>query len=163
MKKLKELKWSIEWKIEELLYNRELKKMRKKYSDYDESYDIGELHHVWGIKSYDDLTGQDCNIHTMNDIEILYHRDEKKYSLSIETAFIWETDRINGECAYLLRLLNAFTNYMDSKGLDKNFNYCLFMCHWNLDTKCKSVEELYFNFKVYVYGICTVRNYQIKD
>lgn len=32
---------------------------------------------VWGVKSWDDLTGQDVCMYTMNDIDITYNKKSK--------------------------------------------------------------------------------------
>ena len=42
---------------------------------------------IWGLKSWYDLSSSDANMFTMNDIDIIYDKQKKKYILGIETAF----------------------------------------------------------------------------
>ena len=147
------LKWKIKFWLDKIKAHFKNKRLKKKYPDYeDNEYNCGEMKHIWGIKSYDDITGMDCNIYTMNDIDITYHRDARKYSLGVETAYIFETKE--NECKYLRRLLNAFTKYMDDNNLDKNYDICLFMSKPIISNVAHSIEELYANFKIYVEGYC---------
>jgi hypothetical protein len=143
--------------IKDYFYN---KRMKKKYPDYeDNEYNCGELKHIWGIKSWDDLSSNSCNIYTMNDIEITYHRDIKKYSLCIETAYMYDDNRKQHECEYLKQLLNAFTKYMNDNNYSKEYDICLFMMQPSIDFKTDSIEELYANFKIYVEGYCSLYGY----
>jgi hypothetical protein len=157
--KINWFKINIIWKLEDKLNNIKTyfynKKMKKKYPDYDDNeYNCGELKHIWGVKSGDDLSGKNCNIYTMNDIEITYHRDIKKYSLGIETAYMFDENRKQNECKYLKKLLNAFTKYMNDNGLSKDYDICLFMSQPSINLMADSIEELYANFKIYVEGYC---------
>ncbi len=91
IKILRKLIWKTEHKINNIrsyFYNKHLQKL---YPDYKEDeYNCGSLKFIWGIKSWDDLTGKDSNIYTMNDIDITYNRKEKKYYLGIETAYLFK-------------------------------------------------------------------------
>ena len=107
---------------------------------------------IWGIKSWDDLSGCDACIYTMNDIDIIYDKKKKEYMLGIETAYYFENHA--AECDYLRRCLNAFTKYMDDNGLDKNKSYILFMNSPCTSMVADSIEELYTNFKIFVDGFC---------
>ena len=128
-------------------YNKE---MNKKYGDY--SLENDEIKFVWGMKSYDDLSGSEANLYTMNDIDIVYNKKENKYMLGIETAYIFENHA--DECSYLKNCLVAFTKYMDDNRLKKNKPYVLFMNDLCPSMKAKSIEELYANFKIFVNGFC---------
>lgn len=156
----KELKWKLEYKIGDIrsyFYNKKLKKL---YPDWeDNEYNCDSSKHIWGIKSWDDLSGADCNFYTMNDIHITYDRKDKLYFLGIETAYMFKEPRKENECKYLKQLLEAFTKYMDDNNYSKEFDYCLFMTTPSTCNKAESIEELYMNFKIFVEGYCKVYNF----
>lgn len=153
------LKWIIEDKIYKVKHYFEVKKCKKLYSDYDDNeYNIGSLKHIWGIKSWDDLSiGEDTNLYTMNDIDITYDRESKLYMLGIETAYIFK-DR-KSECKYLKRLLEAFTKYMIDNNYSINYDTCLFFRTPTINSSAESIEELYMNFKIFVEGYCSIYGY----
>ena len=129
------------------------KEMDKKYGDYLQETD--DLKFIWGIKSWDDLTGEEANLYTMNDIDIIYDKKEKMYILGVETIYLFENH--NSECEYLKDCLKAFTKYMDDSGLNKNEPYRLFMKNNPCtSTKAETIEELYTNFKIFVNGFCSL-------
>lgn len=156
----KELKWKLEYKIGDIrsyFYN---KKCKKLYPDWeDNEYNCGSSKHIWGVKSWDDLSGADCNFYTMNDIDITYDRETKRYMLGIETAYMFNEPRKENECKYLKRLLDAFTKFMDDNNYSKNYDVCLFMSSSVIDDEAESIEELYINFKIFVEGYCKVYNF----
>lgn len=124
--------------------------MTKKYGD--SSLENDDLKHIWGVKSWDDLTGADACMYTMNDIDITYDKKDKVYILGIETAYVFKTHA--DECEYLQDCLRAFTKYMDDNGLQKNKPYNLFMGNPHTSIEAKTIEELYTNFKIFVDGFC---------
>ena len=135
----------------------QVKKYKKLYPDYvDDEYNCGNLKFIWGVTSWDDLTGKDASLHTMNDIDIIYDRDTKLYNLSIETIYMFEGNKDEEECKYLRHLLDKFSKYIDDNNLSKNYKIYLAMydCF-----SAKSIEELYFKFKVFVEGYCKVCGY----
>jgi len=132
----------------------QVKKYKRLYPDYiDDEYNNGSLKFIWGITSWDDLTGKDASLHTMNDIDIIYDRDSKLYNLSIETIYMFEGNKEEKECKYLKYLLNKFSKFMDDSNYSKNYKKYLAMydCF-----SAETIEELYFNFKVFVEGYCKV-------
>lgn len=131
----------------ELYYEKQLK---KKYPNWNYDNWIGDLEFIWGIKSYDCLVNCEANMHTMNDIEIDYDHNEKKYLLSIETAYLFKDKK--AECEYLKRLLKYFEEYMDENKLDKNYPYSLFFSHPCITFEADSIPELYMNFALFVKG-----------
>ena len=152
---IKDIKFEIIYRIDKIKDDFAVKKYKKLYPDYiDDEYNLGSLKHIWGVKSYDDITGHDVCLHTMNDIELLYDRETKKYSLSIETAFCYRDNRKQGECQYLKGLLKLFTCFMDENNYSKDYDICLFMRSWGVLDEADSIEELYANFKIYVDGYC---------
>ena len=122
--------------------------MDKKYGDC--SLETDDYKFIWGLKSYDDLSDGECNMYTMNDIDIVYDKKHDKYELGIETAF-WFEDK-NGECKYLLRLLDSLTKYMDDNGLDKNKPYEFWMSNLTTSMSADTIEDLYTNFNIFVRG-----------
>lgn len=126
------------------------KEMDEKYGDC--SLEDDDMKFIWGIKNWDDLSGHDACIYTMNDIDIIYDKKKKEYMLGIETAYMFKTH--SAECDYLRKCLDAFTKYMDDNGLDKNEPYMLFMNDPCTSMVADSIEELYTNFKIFVDGFC---------
>ncbi len=150
--------WTLEYKLNNIksyFYN---KKMKKKYPDYENNeYNCGSLKHIWGITSWDDLSGKEASLYTMNDIDITYDRDTKSYSLGIETAYVFKDNE--AECRYLRRLLDAFSKFMDEKGYSKEYIPCLFFENTTVSNKAETIVELYANFRMYVEGFCKVSGY----
>lgn len=160
---LQEKLWILEAKVDEIRSHFYNKKMKSLYPDYeDNAYNCGSLKFVYGVKSYDDLTDQNCSFYTMNDFDIYYDRETKLYSLGIETAYGFESPRKRGECDYLKKLLEIFTKYMDENKLDKNFDLCLFCMQPEITNKGGSIEELYAKFKLFVLGYCELYKHNIE-
>ena len=141
--------------INSFLMKRALKKQEKYYKEMDEKYGDCSLENddtkfIWGVKSWDDLTGVDACLYSMNDIDVTYDKKNKVYMLGIETAYMFETH--SAECEYLKNCLNAFTQYMDINGLKKNEPYMLFMSNPCTSMTAETIEELYTNFKIFVDG-----------
>jgi len=92
----------------------------------------------------------------MNDIDIIYDRDTKLYMLSIETIYMFEGNKEEEECKYLKYLLDKFSKFMDDSNYSKNYKIYLAMydCF-----SAKTIEELYFKFKIFVEGYCKVCGY----
>ena len=121
-------------------------------------FETDDYKFIWGLKSYDELCSGDCCLYTMNDIDIVYDKKHDKYKLGIETAF-WFEDK-NGECKYLLRLLDSFTKYMDDNGLDKNKPYEFWMSNLATSMSADTIEDLYTNFNIFVRGYLEVNGYK---
>lgn len=96
----------------------------------------------------------DANIYTMNDIEIDYDHNKKKYLLSIETAYLFK-DKMD-ECKYLKDLLKCLEEYMDKNNIDKDCPDDLFMRNIGIDFEEDSIQQLYWDFKLYVNGFCSL-------
>lgn len=131
------------------LYDR---KMMKKYPDYKaDEYNCGELKFVWAVKSWDDLSGKDANIYTMNDIEIDYDRKSKEYILSFETVYQFK-DGKTGEVKYFEELLDAFTKFMT----DNNYKMDEPFFFWTTQSddlwRADSIPLLYTKFRLFVEG-----------
>ncbi|QWU14310.1 hypothetical protein SAMN04487895_101612 [Paenibacillus sophorae] len=155
MKFINRIKWYFEDKFWNIQHYFEVKKCKKLYPDYeDNEFNVGSLKHVWGLQSWDDLTGKSASIYTMNDIDITYDRKSKLYMLGIETHYMFKNQ--NGESAYLMDLLNAFTTFMDENGYSKEFQFPMFCGTPSIMNSANSIEELYTNFKIFVLGYCAV-------
>lgn len=131
-------------------YDKDCREMDRKYGNYmleDDDYKF-----IWGVKSWDDLSGKDVSMYTMNDIDLIYNKKEKRYEFDVETAYMFET--YEAECQYLKDCLNAFTKYMNNNGLNTNEQFMLFMNDTCCSMKADTIEELYTNFKVFVDGFC---------
>ena len=127
------------------------------FEDYEDDYDPYEnemIKFIWGVKSWDDLSGADACLGTMNDIDIIYDKNRKVYMLGVETAYLFKT--YGDECQYLRDCLKAFTKYMDDNGLSKNEPYRFWMSNPCTSMEAESIEELYTNFKIFVDGFCNL-------
>lgn len=125
-------------------------------NDYTSVYN--DLEFIWGVKSYDDLTGGEPSIYSMNDIDVIYTIEEKKYLISVETIYSWNEDWLGEkEKAYYKRLLSLFTEWMISKGYDTNKEISManiLSYGYSMNTKFDTIEEGYAYFKFYVEGFC---------
>lgn len=122
--------------------------------DFDPYCEDASIKFIWGIKSWDDLSGADACLYTMNDIDITYDKEKNIYMLGVETAYLFKT--YGDECQYLKDCLNAFTKYMDDNGLSKNEPYRLWMSNPCTSMEAETIEELYTNFKIFVDGFCNL-------
>lgn len=139
---LSEIRWRIVEKHE--------KTMDKKYGNC--ALENDDFKFIWGVKSWDDLTGKGACIYTMNDIEIVYDKKKKVYILDIETAY--EFADYTDKCKYLQDCLNAFTKYMDDNGLKKNKPFDPSFANPDMSVTAGSIEDLYTKFKIFVDGFC---------
>ena len=122
--------------------------------DFDPYCEDETMEFIWGVKSWDDLSGADACLYTMNDIDITYDKEKKIYMLGVETAYLFKT--YGDERQYLKDCLKAFTKYMDDNGLNKNEPYRLWMSNPCTNMEAESIEELYTNFKIFVNGFCSL-------
>lgn len=140
------------WRKEEK-YNEE---MNRKYGDY--SLENDDMKFIWGIKSWDCLSkGDVANLETMNDIDLIYLKDENRYILSIETMYGFDTEEHKME--YLKECLDEFTKFMKENGYDtdkKPFWMDVFSYAWNMNTHFDSIEDCYAMFKMLVNGYCSL-------
>lgn len=123
--------------------------------DYIDEYETTTMKFIWGIKSWDDLSCGSANLHTMNDIDLIYLKDENKYIFSIETIYSFKTEEYKQK--YLKDCLDAFTEFMNESGYDTNkkiFWYDLFSGGLNSNTHFNTIEECYAMFKLLVNGYC---------
>lgn len=117
-------------------------------------YESETMKFIWGVKSWDDLCESDACLYTMNDIDLIYLKDEGKYILGIETIFQFEKEehKIN----YLKRCLDAFTKFMEDNGYNTEVKP-----HWTdvftyggMKVHFDNIEECYGMFKLLVNAYC---------
>jgi hypothetical protein len=107
---------------------------------------------IWGIKSCDDLTSQEANLHTMNDIDVIYDKERNKYNISIETIYQFSNSK-DGEKQYIQSLLDKFTEWMNEKKYNTNVHLYLHeVFTYNIQDGFDSIEDLYTYFKLLVAG-----------
>lgn len=143
--------------IEDKKFKKEIEAYKKNYISEKETQD---MLFIWGIKSYDDLSqSKEANLYTMNDLDIIYHKDEEKYSISIETIYIFST--IEAQYNYMQSLLDEFTKWMKENNYDTNTTFSLYKVFTdgiNISIKYNSIEEIYAAFKMMVNGYCSLKH-----
>lgn len=160
MKKNKLFDFPIVKQISDYISDKQFEKELKLYDEYylSES-ETQDMLYVWGIKSLDDLTpGNVANMYTMNDLDLIYHKDINKYSLSIETIYMFKE---NGQYGYMQSLLDEFTTWMEENNYNTNREFSLFEVFTDgisINTKFNSIEEAYAAFKMLVNGFCSLKN-----
>lgn len=133
-----------------------LKYLEKKYDkEYISEYETTNMKFIWGLKSFDDLCNCEANLHTMNDLDLIYLKDEDKYILGLETIYMFNPEE--GKYEYLQDLLYNFTKFMEHNEYDTTHEFSLYedICITN---HFDSIEEAYAAFKMYVNGFCSLRN-----
>ena len=126
---------------------------QKLYPDWeDNEFNCGPLKFIWGVKSWDDLTTQEANFFTLNDLDICYNRDTKKYLLGLETALQFKC--VDEKITYLDNLMNKFENFMkDSENFQNSFDpYFLYLYNNGELFIADTLTELYYKFKIFVNG-----------
>lgn len=129
---------------------------QKRYSDYhgETSYDCGEYQFIWGVKSNADMSQSPACLYTMNDIDIVYSREKRRYILELETA-IW-FDKKEDEIEHLSFLLGEFTKYMTQNNLSIDEPYKFWMSKPYVLLEGETLPEVYTNFRIFVEGYKSV-------
>jgi hypothetical protein len=92
----------------------------------------------------------------MNDVDLLYLKDQKKYLLSLETIFMFEEEE--HKLGYLESCLDAFTKFMIENDYDTEVKP-----HWwdvfgkGMSEYFDSIEECYGMFKMLVNAYCNFK------
>lgn len=145
--------WAYDYVREFILENWDFDIDEREDDDFDPYYEDESMKFIWGVKSWDDLSGSDACLHTMNDIELDYLKDKNKYILSLETIFEFENEE--SKMGYLESRLDAFTKFMIENGYNTEVKP-----HWwdafsdGMNTHFDSIEECYGMFKLLVNGYC---------
>lgn len=152
--KLPVIKQIYNW-ISDIRFEKEMKAYEENYIS---EYETQDMLFVWGVISYDDLTSNKANLYTMNDLDLIYHKDKNKYSLSVETIYMF--DRKSAKYGYMQNLLDEFTKWMNENNYDTTKEFSLhkvFTDGININTKFDSIEEAYAAFKMMVNGFCSLK------
>lgn len=113
------------------------------------------LEFIWGVQSCDNLT-RHCDIYSLNDIELIYHKDTREYTVSIET--IYEFNQPDEAVNYLKNLLKAFTEWMQEQGYETEYKPSFYKSFTYTETQhFKTIEGAYMDFKLRVIGFCTLQ------
>ena len=142
--------------IQYFIDKHEEKIVEEYYNDYNEDFtENSSMKFIWGLKSYDDLSSCDANLETMNDIDLIYLKDEKKYILGVETAYMFNSKEAEKE--YFKVLLDKFTKWMEEQGYNTNSTlntyddmYEIFSGYININTHFNTIENAYRTFKLLV-------------
>jgi len=130
---------------------------KKFEKDYIDEYETTDIKFIWGVMSWDDLSSATtANLYTMNDIDLIYLKDENKYILGIET--IYSFDKEEYKLNYLKDCLDAFTQFMKENNYDtekKPFWMDVFSFGMNINNHFDSIEDCYAMFKLLVNGYCS--------
>ena len=139
------------------------KRADKYYKDFNEDYtENNDMKFIFGVMSWDDLSSAtEPNLLTMNDFDLIYLKDEKKYILGIETAYKFKDKQSEKE--YLQELLNKFTKWMQDNGFntDSSLNsygdmFEVFTDGININSHFDTIEDAYRTFKLLVNGYLTL-------
>lgn len=121
----------------------------------EEVYENEVIKFIWGIKANDDLSDSDANLYTLNDIDLIYLKDENKYVLGVETIYYFDEEKY--KLKYLIKCLDAFTRFMNENGYDINKKpFWMDVFNFNIDSKFDSIEDCYAMFKMLVNGYCSL-------
>ena len=111
---------------------------------------------VWGIKSCDDLTMRPAGLYTMNDFEIDYLPERKKYIYSIEAIYLFEFR--SQEVTYLKEIYREFTQWMKKKGYNTDYKPSIEDLFGRTADEFDSIEELYADFKLKCMGFSRINS-----
>lgn len=132
------------------------------YNDYNEDFtENSSMKFIWGLKSYDDLSSCDANLETMNDIDLIYLKNEKRYILGV-TAYMFNSKEAEKE--YFKTLLDKFTKWMEEQGYNNTNStlnpygdmYEIVSGGININTHFNTIEDAYRTFKLLVNGYLTL-------
>lgn len=131
------------------------RKKNKFDKNYISEYETTDMKFIWGLKSLDDLCDCDANLYTMNDLDLIYLKDEDKYILGLETIYMFTPEE--GKYEYLQDLLYNFTKFMENNEYDTTHEFSLHE-DISITNHFDSIEDAYAAFKMYVNGFCSLDN-----
>lgn len=105
---------------------------------------------IWGVTSIETPFKSSANLYTVNDIEIIYFKKPKLYSLSINTGYIF--DSYETEKEYLQCCLLAFGIFMEQNGYSTEEDFVFYLSSPSLTMTSDNIEHLYTQFKIFVNG-----------
>ena len=153
------LKLPVIKQIYDIYYDCKLKQETTEFeNNYINEYETKDMKWIWGIRTCTDFSSSDASLYTMNDIDVIYFKNENKYSVGIETMYVF--DNKQAEYNYLNDLLNKFTEFMKYNGYDTGIEFSLYEVFTNginINSHFDSLEECYAAFKMFVNGFCIER------
>ena len=112
---------------------------------------------IWGIKSYDDLSGRPADLYTLNDFEIDYLTDTKKYIYSVETIYFFGDSEL--EINYLRGIFEELTKWMRKKGVQTDYHPSVNDIFGNVNAEgFDDLEALYADFKLKCMGFAKMNS-----
>lgn len=140
--------------IDKIISDIKWKSADKYYSTFNEDgTENEEMKHIWGIKSYMDLSNAPCGLLTMNNFDITYLKKENKYILGVETMIHFE--KRDGCKSYILFILDKFTEWMKENNYDTNKELCMYEVFTeglNINSEFDDIETAYATFKLLAKG-----------
>lgn len=140
--------------------NKENKRCKKLYSDWkNDEFNCGANKFIFGVisdvsKYLDAVGNSEPSFQTLNDLQVYYNRDNKKYFLDIEVGFNGTDD-----ITYLNNLLNKFKSFIS---LEYNINKVTTLLDTNLYKYMQDLQDdywsahdlitLYGKFNIFVNG-----------
>lgn len=113
------------------------------------------INFIWGVKSLFDVSGKDvpASFDTDNDLVLYYNSKLKLYFLDIDLENSSKVvDDSTQHIAFLERLFDEFTKYMDENNLDKNQPFDLTALTASMFLQAESIEVLYTHFRLFIEG-----------
>ena len=114
--------------------------MEKVYEDY-----VNDHEFIWGITMNSEA--KTANLFSMNDIDIIYDKDQEKYFLGIET--LYQFDSLEKEQLYIKYLFNGMTDFMKKNDYDTEVKTSI---GYSIATGFDNIEELYASFRNHANG-----------
>lgn len=112
---------------------------------------------IWGIKSWDDLSGRKCDLYTLNDFDIYYDTSTKSYHYGVETIYNFEDE--DDAVKYLKAIYREFTKWMRKNGYKTDREPSLFDVFGERKSSgFETIEELYADFKLKCMGFALMRS-----
>lgn len=116
---------------------------------------------IWGVKSADEHSKEEANLHTLNDIDICYNKRTNKYYLGLETIYYFTNER-KGQIEYLERLFQEFTRFMTNNGYDTDISDAHTLVNPYFDGYAESITELYVKLKIFIEGYKAVYGHGVE-
>ena len=105
---------------------------------------------IWGIASTPNPSIE-ASLCTLNDIDIVFDKQDQVYMLELETTYRFKTKR--EECKYLVGLLDRLSKWMDEEEISRSEKLAI----WDgISFTSRTIENLYTQFLCYVNGYCAL-------
>ena len=114
--------------------------MEKVYEDF-----VNDHEFIWGITM--DSQIKTAGLFTMNDIDIIYDKDQKKYFLGLETLYLFDSLEI--EQLFIKYLFNGMTDFMKKNNYNTEVKTSI---GYSIATGFDNIEDLYASFRNHTNG-----------